>query len=80
MKNPKPLSPLVYVDIEVSYRWRGSDPACAYVAVIEQRSATQRRIVDTRHIQSTGDVLRLVDEVNAQIREWTLEYVVPEPF
>lgn len=80
MHNPKPLPPMVYVEIEVSYRWQGSEPACAYVAVIEQRNATHRRIVDTRHIQSTGDTLRLVDEVAGVVREWTMEYVVPEPF
>lgn len=80
MKNPKPLSPLVYVEIEVSYRWRGPEPACAFVTVIEQRGSVHRRIVDTQHL--TGSPERLVDQVNDLVRQWTLEHVLShvEPF
>lgn len=70
----------VYVEIEVSYRWRGPEPECAFVTLIEQRNQLHRRIMDTRHLTANGDVLRLIDEVNATIREWTLEHVLPEPF
>ena len=80
MKNPKPMPALVYVELEVSYRWRGSEPACSFVTVIEQRNTLHRRIVDTRHL--TGTPERLIDQVNELVREWTLEHVLShvEPF
>lgn len=77
---PKPLPPLVYVDVEVSYRWRGSAPACAFVTVIEQRNTLHRRIVHTEHLH--GQPEHLVDQVNQRTRELTLEHVLAhvEPF
>lgn len=80
VKNPKPLPALVYVEIEVSYRWRGSEPACAFVCVVEQRATLHRRVVDSEHL--IGSPERLVDLVNDLVRRWTLEYVLAhvEPF
>lgn len=80
MQNPKPLPPMVYVDIEVSYRWQGPDPACAFVSVVEQRNGTHRRIVDTRHLVAPPE--KLIDQANALVQEWTREYVLAhvEPF
>lgn len=80
MKQHKRVSPLVYVEIEVSFRWRGSEPACAYVTVIEQRGSLHRRVIDTRHLTASPEAL--VDQANALIRQWTLEYVLAhvEPF
>lgn len=80
MKKPGPLTPLVYVEIEVNYRWQGSEPTCAFVTVIEQRGSLHRRIIDTRHLTAKPE--RLVDLVNELVREWTYEHVLShvEPF
>lgn len=80
MQKPRPLSPIVYVEIEVSYRWQGSEPACAYVTAIEQRGSVHRRIVETEHIAGSGE--KLIDAVEATVRRFTLEHVLShvEPF
>lgn len=80
MKKPQKLSPIVYVEIEVNYRWRGGEPACAFVTVIEQRGSLHRRIVDTVHLQGTP--IQLIDLVEAECRRLTLEHVLShvEPF
>jgi hypothetical protein len=73
-------SPLVYVEIEVSYRWRGDSPACAYLTVIEQRGSLHRRIVESEHVAGIGE--GLIDRVNARYLELTREHVLThiEPF
>lgn len=78
-KNPRP-GPLVYVEIEVNYRWRRTEPECCYLTVIEQRSAMHRRIAHTEHIVASGE--RLIDLVNERYLELTREYVLTwlEPF
>lgn len=80
MKNPKRLPAIVYIDVEVSYRWRGGGPACAYLCVVEQRNETHRRIVHTEHIGGSGE--QLIDTVIERSRQLHLEFVLPnvEPF
>lgn len=80
MKNPTRLPALVYVDVEVSYRWRGSELACAYVTVVEQRNELHRRIVATEHIAGTPE--RIIDRVAEVVGELTREHVLAqvEPF
>jgi hypothetical protein len=80
MQQPRPLPPMVYVDVEVSYRWRGSEPVCAFVTVIEQRNTQHRRIAHTEHLHGSPE--QLVDLVAARTRELTLEFVLAhaEPF
>lgn len=80
MKNPKSLPALVYVDVEVSYRWRGSELACAYVCVVEQRNTLHRRIVATEHV--SGKPEAIIDRVAAVVGEFTREHVLAqvEPF
>jgi hypothetical protein len=74
MKNPTKLSPLVYVELEVSYRWQGNEPVCAYCTVIEQRGTLHRRVVASVHIQGTGE--RLLDLVAAWYLEAQREHVL----
>lgn len=76
----KRQSPLVYIEIEQSWRWRGGEPVCCYLTVVEQRSTLHRRIAHTEHIQGSGE--RLFDQVQARARELEREYVLThlDPF
>lgn len=76
----KPLPPMVYVDVEVSFRWRGSEPVCAFLTVIEQRNTLNRRIVHTEHLH--GGPVQLHDLVAARVPELIREHVLAhaEPF
>jgi len=77
MKKP---SPLVYIEIEESWRWHGSEPSCCYVTVIEQRSTLHRRVAHTEHISGSGDTL--FDQVTARVNDLRREYILTmmEPF
>lgn len=77
---PARRSPVVYVEIEANYRWRGSVPECCFLSVVEQRGELHRRIAHTEHIHGSPE--RLIDQVLRRTRELTLEYVLveSEPF
>lgn len=77
MKSP---GHLVYIDIEESWRWQGSEPSCCYVSVVEQRSTNHRRIAHTEHISGSGD--RLFDQVTSRVNELRREYILTmmQPF
>ena len=72
---PTKLSPMVYMEIECNYRWRSSEPVCAFITVIEQRGQLHRRIVHTEHVHGTGE--QLIDDTLGRIRALTLELVLP---
>lgn len=71
---------MVYVEIEQNWRWQGSEPACCYLTVIEQRNSLHRRIAHTEHIAGTGEAL--FDRVQARMRELEREYILTmmQPF
>jgi hypothetical protein len=73
--SPARLAPMVYLEVEVNFRWRGAEPVCAFLTVIEQRGQLHRRIAHTEHVHGTGE--KLLDDVQARFRELTLEYVLP---
>jgi len=77
MSNP---SPLVYIEIEESWRWMGGEPQCCFINVVEQRSTNHRRIAHTEHISGAGDVL--FDQVTARVNELRREYILTmmQPF
>lgn len=72
--------PMVYVEIEQNWRWRGGEPVCCYITVIEQRNAIHRRIVSSEHLTGTGE--RLFDAVQARMRDLEREHILTmmQPF
>lgn len=76
MKKVNP-GPLVYVEVEASYRWEGSAAVCCFLTLIEQRGNLHRRVVESRHIAAPSPE-ELVDLVTAATRNLTLEYVVAQ--
>jgi hypothetical protein len=71
---------MVYVEIEENWRWIGSEPACCYITVVEQRNSLHRRIAHTEHISGSGD--KLFDRVTERVNELRREYILTmmEPF
>jgi hypothetical protein len=77
MKKP---SPLVYVEIEESWRWSGSEPSCCFLTVVEQRSTMHRRVAHTEHVSGSG--VTLFDEVTSRVNDLRREYILTmmQPF
>lgn len=77
MKKP---APLVYVEIEESWRWQGSEPSCCFLTVVEQRSTLHRRIAHTEHVSGSG--VTLFDQVTSRVNDLRREYILTmmQPF
>lgn len=72
--------PTARTEISVSFQHRDGHLACAYLTVVREHADGQRSCVLSRHVAATDE--RLVDLVQHELRELTLDYVLAgvEPF
>lgn len=60
----------------ISYRLQGDGTLCCYVTIIYVDRKGQHRLIDSRHFSGSSPT-SLIDSVDAYVRSWTLEHILP---
>lgn len=60
----------------ISYRLQGDGALCCFVTLIYVDRKAQSRIIGSRHFSGSSPT-SLIDMVDAYVRTWTLEHILP---